>query len=164
MMKKMSAMTKTKRGLAAVAVAGLGAAAGMAMIGGNAVASAGPTANLSVSQAVSNGSAANRTTVTDHIYNGGPSTAVNVVATALLKTNGGAVSYLTSNATCEQQPAPSGWSFMFTCQLASLPSGHTWQPKFTLTSAPRSTVYPLRECRRRWSGRSFPGQQLVHDP
>ncbi len=134
MMKKMSAMTKTKRGLAAVAVAGLGAAAGMAMIGGNAVASAGPTANLSVSQAVSNGSAANRTTVTDHIYNGGPSTAVNVVATALLKTNGGAVSYLTSNATCEQQPAPSGWSFMFTCQLASLPSGHTWQPKFTLTS------------------------------
>jgi hypothetical protein len=112
----------------------VGAAAGLAMTSGSSVANAAGTANLSVSQTVSDGSAPNRTTVTDHIHNAGPSMATNVVATALLKTNGGAVSYLTSNAICAQQPAPAGWSFMFTCQLASLPSGHTWTPKFTLTS------------------------------
>jgi hypothetical protein len=123
-----------KRQLAAVAVVGVGAVTGIAMSGGSTAANAAGTANLSVSQTVSNGPAANKTIVTDHIHNAGPSTATNVVATALLKTNGGAVSYTTSNATCEQQPAPSGWSFMFTCQLPTLASGHTWEPKFTLMS------------------------------
>ena len=133
-MRRISAIMAAKRQLAAVAVVGIGAVTGIAMSGGSPAASAAGTANLSVSQTVSNGTASNNTTVTDHIFNAGPSTATNVVATALLKTNGGAVSYTTSNATCEQQPAPSGWSFMFTCQLASLPSGHTWLPKFSLTS------------------------------
>jgi hypothetical protein len=133
-MRKISVAKAAKRPLAAMAIAGLGALAGLTMSGTSGVASAAGTADLSVSQAVSNGTTPNSTTVTDHIHNAGPSTATDVVATALLKTNGGAASYLTSNATCAQQPAPSGWTFMFTCQLATLQSGHTWTPKFNLTS------------------------------
>jgi hypothetical protein len=123
-----------KRGVAAMIALGLGAVIGPAVSGGTSVANAAGTADLSVSQVVSNGTGPGNTTVTDHIRNIGPSTATNIVATALLRTSGGSVSYSTSNATCEQQPAPSGWSFMFTCQLASLQSGHTWLPKFSLTS------------------------------
>jgi hypothetical protein len=133
-MTRIRAIMAAKRQLATVAVVGIGTVTGMALSSGSSAANAAGTANLSVSQTVSNGTAANNTTVTDHIFNAGPSSATNVVATALLKTNSGAVSYTTSNATCEQQPAPSGWSFMFTCQLPSLASGHTWQPKFSLTS------------------------------
>jgi hypothetical protein len=135
-MTKIKGLTGTKRHLAAIvaAVAGVGAVACFAITGGSTGAGAAGTADLSASQVVSNGTGPTSTTVTDHIHNAGPSTATTVVATALIKTAGGSVSYTTSNATCEQQPAPSGWSFMFTCQLASLQPGHTWVPKFTLTS------------------------------
>jgi len=84
---------------------------------------------------VSNGTGSGNTTVTDHIHNAGPSTATNLVEVALLKDTGAATSYFnTTGGTCQQEPAPSGWNFMFTCQLASLASGHTWEPKFSLTS------------------------------
>jgi Domain of unknown function DUF11 len=135
-MRKIHYVTGTKRRFAAMmaAIAGLGVVTGIAITGGSTVAGASGTADLSARQVVSNGTGSTSTTVTDHIHNAGPSTATSIVATALLKTAGGSVSYTTSNATCEQQPAPSGWSFMFTCQLASLQPGHTWIPKFTLTS------------------------------
>ena len=133
-MKHIAAIMTAKRRLAAAVVVGLATAGAVTIAGGSTVASAAGTADLSVSQVVSNGTGSGNTTVTDHIHNAGPSTATEIVATALLKTGGGSVSYTTSNATCEQQPAPSGWSFMFTCQLASLKSGHTWIPKFSLTS------------------------------
>jgi hypothetical protein len=133
-MKNIAAITSAKRRLAAAAVVGLATIGAVTIAGGSTVASAAGTADLSVSQVVSNGTGPGNTTVTDHIHNAGPSTATEVVASALLKTSGGSVSYFTANATCEQQPAPSGWSFMFTCQLASLKSGHTWIPKFHLTS------------------------------
>jgi hypothetical protein len=134
MEKNIDAIMSAKRRLAAAVVVALTTAAAVTIVSGSTVADAAESADLSVSQVVSNGTGSGNTTVTDHIHNAGPSTATEVVATALLKTGGGAVSYTTSNATCEQQPAPSGWSFMFTCQLASLKSGHTWVPKFSLTS------------------------------
>lgn len=134
-MKRISAIITAKRQLAAAVVVGLATATAITTAGGSSRAEAGGTADLSVSQVVSNGTGSGNTTIVDHIHNEGPSTATEVVATALLKTSGGSVSYTTSNATCEQQPAPSGWTFMFTCQLASLKSGHTWIPKFSLTSS-----------------------------
>jgi hypothetical protein len=128
-----SAIRRARRQLA-VAVAVVVVAAGVTLTGPAAGASAAGTAKLSVRQVVSNGTGPGNTTVTDHIHNAGPATATNIVATALLRVSGGSVSYSTSNATCEQQPAPHGWSFMFTCQLASLAPGHTWLPVFSLTS------------------------------
>jgi hypothetical protein len=133
-MKRNSPLMTAEHAVAATMALGLAAVIGLTVTGAGGVAGATGTADLRVSQAVSDGTGPGNTTVTDHIRNAGPSTATNVVATALLRTSGGPVSYLTSNATCEQQPAPSGWNFMFTCQLASLQSGHTWIPKFSLTS------------------------------
>jgi hypothetical protein len=87
-----------------------------------------------------NGTSSNQTVITDHIANLGPSTATNIVAVALLKTNSPSTSYTTSNAACEQEPAPSGWSFMFTCQKDSLAAGFAWIPKFTITGTTGSTL------------------------
>ncbi len=133
-MKSFRGMFTARRQVAAAMVLAAGAVGGVTLSAGGGVAGASGTANLSVTQAVSNGTGSGNTIVTDSIHNSGPSTATNVVETALLKVNGGSVSYLTGNAQCEQLPAPSGWTFMFDCQLASLASGHTWSPKFSLTS------------------------------
>ena len=132
------------------------------MAGGSTRAAAAGTADLSVSQVVSNGTGSGNTTVTDHIHNAGPSTATDVVATALLKTSGGSVSYTTSNATCEQQPAPSGWTFMFTCQLALAEVRAHLDPQVQPDEQQRGSVHPFRERRRKRPRRPFPGQQLFH--
>ena len=97
-MKNIAAIMFAKRRLAAAAVVGLATAGAVTIAGGSTVASAAGTADLSVSQVVSNGTGPGNTTVTDHIHNAGPSTATEIVATALLKISGGSVSY----TTCER--------------------------------------------------------------
>jgi hypothetical protein len=86
------------------------------------------------------GRSSDQIVITDHIANLGPSTATNIVAVALVKTNSSHTSYVTSSGTCQQEPAPSGWNFMFTCQKDSLGAGFAWLPKFTITGTTGSTL------------------------
>jgi hypothetical protein len=97
-------------------------------------ASAAGTVNLGVAQFVSNGAGSGQTVITDHVHNSGPSTATSVVAVVLINTSSAALNTAATNAdACQDEPAPPGWVFMLTCQRASIASGSTWLPKFTVT-------------------------------
>jgi hypothetical protein len=126
--------------LAVVCVLSL-AALGTAFVQlGTAGASTAPSANLSVSQHVSNGSVKGQTTITAHIHNAGPSTAPSVDTVALVNTNSSSLRYLVYGAICEQQAAPPNWTFMFTCQGPSIGSGKTWKSRITVTGTQGATL------------------------
>jgi hypothetical protein len=99
-----------------------------------------PAADLSVVQHVSDGMGAGETTVTDHIHNAGPATATAIVTVALIRTTSARLSYIESGPTCQQEAAPSGWSYLFTCHRASLDSGSTWSPTLTMSGTIGATL------------------------
>jgi hypothetical protein len=133
---KIASGKSVRRAFAAVAViGGLLAAAPLAAGSTKSTGPASPSADISISQTVSNGSAAGSTTVTDTIHNAGPSTATEVQDVQLVKISAGPLGYIAGGAKgvyCDPEPAPTGWNFMFSCQFGSIASGATVSVKFTL--------------------------------
>jgi hypothetical protein len=96
------------------------------------------TADLSLTQTASSGASSGSTTVTTVVHNAGPSAANGLNVTILTKTTSAMTLGMTSNlsTTCQQQPAPPGWSFMFSCQTSTVAAGSDW----TLTGAYNGTA------------------------
>jgi hypothetical protein len=139
MKQSMRSLTHPKTRAAAaglLALAALGGAVGQLDAAG---ASAPDSANLGVRQVVSNGAAADQTVITDHVHNAGPATATNVDIVALVKTNG-ALFYSVNSGICQEEAAPPGWTYMFTCQGPSISSGGSWEPKATITGTRGKTL------------------------
>jgi hypothetical protein len=111
-----------------------GAACVSAMFVGTSTASAGSTADISVSQHVSGGSASGSTVDTVTVHNAGSATANSIEAVYLLKS--AATSYLVHSSTttpCQIEPAPTGYLGLLTCPLGSLASGHSVVDTLTYT-------------------------------
>jgi hypothetical protein len=86
------------------------------------------TADLSLRQTPSAGASNGTTTVKTVIHNAGPNTANLLNLTILIKTKSSMAFDVTSNlpTSCQQQPAPSGWAFLFNCQTSSVAAGSSW--------------------------------------
>jgi len=135
------ALSTRGRRRAATAVIGLSVVVAAAVVVPMTSASAAGTVDLGVAQFVSNGAGAGQTVITDHVHNSGPSTATSVVAVVLINTSSAGLNTAATNAdVCQDEPAPPGWKFMLTCQRASVASGSTWLPKFTVTGTNGATL------------------------
>ncbi|MCW2495534.1 hypothetical protein, partial [Jatrophihabitans sp.] len=120
-------------GLAAAAAL-VGAACASAVFIGSGTASAASTADISVSQHISGGTASGSTVDTVTVHNAGAATANSIEAVYLLKSaSHGYTVRSSTSAACQIIPAPPGYLGMVTCPLGSLASGHSVVDTLTWT-------------------------------
>jgi hypothetical protein len=120
-------MSRRRRVVAAAALMAGTLLAGL-LDASSAGASAAGSANLSLQQTPSNGASSGSTVDKVVVHNAGPDTANALDVTILVKTKSSLGLGLTSNlsTSCQQQPAPTGWTFLFNCQTSSLSAGSNW--------------------------------------
>lgn len=92
-------------------------------------ASAAGTADLSVTQAVSDGSASGHTTLKAFVHNAGPADASIVNLNTLITTSSGGFGVLLTNSPsgthCELTTAPPSYKGLYSCQIPTVASGKT---------------------------------------